>query len=75
MTWTIEALSEHFHRILEERDHRYQQRFDAQEKALAEAKAAAERRESAASNFWTLAIAGAALVTGIAAIILALIGA
>ena len=73
MTWTVEALLEHVTRMLEERDRRYQQRFDAQEKALAEAEQASVEQRSQASIILTLAVASAGLLTAIVAIVLSLV--
>lgn len=41
--WTVDILREHLERVLAERDLRYQQRFDAQSKALEAALLAAEK--------------------------------
>jgi hypothetical protein len=60
--WTIESLALHFHKILEERDLRYEQRFEAaqaafhdalaaQEKAVTKAEIASEKRFDAVNEF------------------------
>jgi hypothetical protein len=42
--WTVDTIRAHFEAVLAERDLRYQQRFDAQEKALDAALASAEKQ-------------------------------
>lgn len=46
--WSLETLLEHLERISTERDRRYEQRFDAQERAIAAALAAQKEAVSAA---------------------------
>jgi len=46
--WTLDTLRLHIERVLEERDIQYQQRFDAQEKAVIAALAAADRANTKA---------------------------
>lgn len=52
--WTFETLKEHLQALMAERDHRNQQRFDGQEKAVAAAlqaaKEAVEKAETAANK-------------------------
>jgi hypothetical protein len=45
--WTTETLRVHFHQLLDEKDKRDQQRFEAQEKALADALLAVEKSTQA----------------------------
>lgn len=46
--WTVGRLKEHLQQISDERDRRYEQRFEAQERAVAAALAAQEKAVSAA---------------------------
>ena len=48
--WTVGTLKEYFESLFEQSALRHQQRFDAQEKAVQDALAAAEKAEKAKPN-------------------------
>lgn len=49
--WTTETLKEHYDSLQSERELRYQQRFESQERALEEAKRSSERRLDGMNEF------------------------
>lgn len=49
--WSVDTLSAHLEAMMREADRRYEQRFDAQEKAVAKAETAAEKRLDSVNEF------------------------
>jgi hypothetical protein len=49
--WTTETLKEHYDSLQYERELRYQQRFESQERALEEAKRSSEKRLDGMNEF------------------------
>lgn len=51
MSWTVETLLEHINKILDDRDRRYEQRFEAQQRAIDKADTATEKRFEGVNEF------------------------
>ena len=50
-SWTIETLKEYFEALIRDRDERYRERFDAQERAITKSELASDRRFDGVNEF------------------------
>jgi len=73
MTWTFEALYDYINRVLSERDRRYQDRFEAQERAMAAELAQVEAARAKSQARWGVVFGVAGIVIAMAALIVAFV--
>ena len=69
MTWTFEALYDYINRVLSERDRRYQDRFEAQERAMAAELAQVEAQRAKTQARWGVVFGIVGMAIAITALI------